>query len=183
MIDLFLARVVRSIDRTTATIGKGASVLLPVLVGVIVVNVALRYGLNLGLIELEELQWHLNGLLVLCCLAFAYLGDSHVRVDIFHARFRARTKAWVEVLGGLLLLLPFVVAIGVFAWDNFTYSLSLNERSPMPGGLPARYVIKGFLAFGFALLGFQGLSAIGRSLLILRGVTPPPTGAPGEDPA
>jgi TRAP-type mannitol/chloroaromatic compound transport system permease small subunit len=180
MIDPFLSAVVRSIDRTTATIGKGAAFLLPPLVGVIVVNVALRYGFNLGLIELEELQWHLNGILVLCCLAFAYLGDAHVRVDIFHSRFRPRTKAWVEVIGGIVLLLPFVVAITVFAWDTFTYSLSLNERSPMPGGLPARYVIKGVLALGFALLGLQGLSAIARNLLILRGVTPPPTGNPGE---
>lgn len=169
MPDRVLALAARWIDRVTLAVGRGGALLLPVLMAVIVVNVALRYGMNLGLIELEELQWHLNGAVVLACLAFAYRDDAHVRVDVLHARFSPRAKAWIELLGGLFLLLPFVFGIAWFAWDAFAYSLSLNERSPMPSGLPARYVIKFILFAGFALLGLQGVAAICRAAQVLRG--------------
>ena len=164
-----LGRIADGIDRLTVPVGRAFALLLPLLMVVIVINVALRYGFGLGLIELEELQWHINAMVVLGALAYAYRDDAHVRVDVWHAGFSPRRKAWIEVIGGLVLLLPFVVGIAWFAWGNFAYSLSIREGSPMPSGLPARYIIKFCLFAGFALLALQGISAICRNLLVLTG--------------
>ncbi len=162
-----LVRIADRIDRLTVSVGRASSWLLPVLMAVIVLNVALRYGFGLGLVELEEVQWHINAVVVLGCLAYAYRDDVHVRVDVWHAGFSRRRKAWVELIGGVVLLLPFVTGIAWFAYGNFLYSFSIGEGSPMPSGLPARYVIKFCLFAGFALLALQGVSAILRSLSVL----------------
>ncbi|WP_108659105.1 TRAP transporter small permease subunit [Acuticoccus kandeliae] len=170
----FLPVFVRRIDGLSRAVGRVTALVLPIMMLVIVANVVLRYGFGIGMIEFEELQWHLNALIVMGCLAYAYRDDSHVRVDVVHARLSARGKAWVELVGGVLLLLPFVIGIAYFAWDNFAYSLSIGERSPMPSGLPARFIIKFVLFAGFVLLGLQGLAAIGRSILTLCGRPLPP---------
>ena len=151
-------------------IGRWGSLLLPILMVVIVLNVAVRYGLGLGLVELEEVQWHLNALVVLACLAYAYKTDAHVRVDVLRGGYSSRQRAVVELAGTLLLLLPFVAGICWFAWGSFTYSLSIGERSPMPSGLPARYVVKFAMFAGFLLLGLQGIAAVCRQIRILSGL-------------
>ncbi|MDQ0315449.1 TRAP transporter small permease subunit [Amorphus orientalis] len=161
--------IARTIDRITVPVGRATALVLPILMLVIILNVVLRYGFGLGLVELEELQWHLNALIVLGCMAFAYRDDVHVRVDLFHAKFSPLRKAVVEFFGGLVLLMPFVIGIGWFAWGTFTYSLSIGEGSPMPSGLPARYVIKFCMFAGFALLGLQGIAQMCRALLTMRG--------------
>ena len=164
-----LLRTARLIEWMTVRIGRWGSLLLPVLMIVIVLNVAVRYGLGLGLVELEEIQWHLNALVVLACLAYAYKADAHVRVDVLRGGFSPRRRAIVELLGIGLLLLPFAIGICWFAWGSFTYSLSIGERSPMPSGLPARHVVKFAMFAGFLLLGLQGIAAICRQIRILSG--------------
>lgn len=167
--DNALLGFLRAINGLSTRVGRLTSLVLPVIVGVIVFNVVLRYGFGIGMIELEELQWHLNALVVMGCLAYAYRDDAHVRVDVLHSRLGPRGKAVIELLGGVILLMPFIIGVTWFAWQSFAYSWSLGEGSPMPSGLPARYIIKFVFFAGFALLGLQGLAAIARALLTLRG--------------
>ncbi|MEM8552639.1 MAG: TRAP transporter small permease subunit [Pseudomonadota bacterium] len=174
--DALLIASVRAVERIVGTIGRSTSLVLPLIVVVIVVNVVARYGFGLGLIELEELQWHLNALVVMGCLAYAYRDNAHVRVDIIHSALSQRGKAIIEIMGGLVLLLPFVLGIAWFAWHSFAYSFSIAERSPMPSGLPARYVVKFIVFAGFALLAIQGLAVIVRAGFALRGRRIPPAG-------
>ncbi len=148
------------IERLSILIGKSGSLILPVLVLTILVNVILRYVFNIGLIELEELQWHLNATVVMCCLAFALQADEHVRVDLLYNRLRPRGKDWVNLLGLVLLFLPFTGLVSWHAWKLAAYSWELKEGSPMPSGLPARYIIKGIMAAGMTLLTLQGIALL-----------------------
>jgi TRAP-type mannitol/chloroaromatic compound transport system permease small subunit len=149
-------------------VGRAAAWLYPLLVAVLVVNVALRYGLGRGFIELEELQWHLFAAAFLLGFAYTYAEDEHVRVDLVHTRLPPRWQAWIELLGCLLLLVPFCAIVATSALDFFWQSWLLAERSEMPSGLPARWVIKGVLFLAVALLGLQGLATAARSWISLR---------------
>ncbi len=148
-------------------IGKAGSLFLPLLMIVIIFNVTLRYVFGIGSIELEELQWHLNAIAVMSCLAWTYQRDGHVRVDAFHARMSRRGRAVVELCGVLFLLLPFLWFVTASAWTIFGYSWKLGEGSPMPSGLPARYIIKFVMAAGLSLLFLQGIAAALKSLIVL----------------
>lgn len=151
----------------SVAVGKAGSLILPVLIITILVNVILRYAFNIGLVELEEVQWHLNAIVVMSCLAYTYQVDEHIRVDIFHNRFSPKRRAWVEILGILFLFFPYTILVSWHAWDITSYSWSLREGSPMPSGLPARYIIKGIMALGLSLLVLQGAAILLRNVAFL----------------
>ena len=179
----WLRRFANAAEAVTRRTGTAAAWLYPLLVVVLVVNVTLRYGFGRGFIELEELQWHLFAAAFLLGFAYTYAEDEHVRVDLLHARLSPRARAWIELLGCLLLLLPFTLIVSASAWDFFWQSWLLGERSEMPSGLPARWVIKGVLAVSLTLLALQTLAVAARSLTSLLEEAPvrePCDGAVGE---
>ncbi|MFN4089106.1 MAG: TRAP transporter small permease subunit [Alphaproteobacteria bacterium] len=164
-----LDRFARVIDDVNTRVGKAVSWLYPLLMIVIVFNVVLRYVFSRGSIELEEIQWHLYAAGFLLGFAYTYVDDAHVRVDFIYASMSERKKAFVDLFGCLFLLLPFAGFLVYYSVPYFLESWAFNERSEMPSGLPARYVIKGILVIGFALLFLQGVSVVIRKVLFLAG--------------
>ena len=81
------------------------------LVIVIILNVVLRYVFKNGMIELEELQWHLYCIGWLVGLSSTYIVDSHVRVDVLYANFSERKKAWTNAIGSLILGIPLCLIV------------------------------------------------------------------------
>jgi len=159
-----LARFADEVDALSILTGRASAWLYPVLVGVLIVNVLLRYGFSRGLIELEELQWHLYAAAFLLGFSYTYAVDEHVRVDLLRARFSPRLRAWIELVGSLLLLLPFASLLSYHAFFFFWRSWTLAERSSMPSGLPARWLIKGVLLLAMLLLALQALASAARSV-------------------
>lgn len=152
------------IDRLTKGVGIGISWLTLVLVLVIVVDVFFRYVFNITSAASFETEWHLFGAIFLLGAAYALQQDKHVRVDVFYHKFSEKTKAWVNLIGTIFLLLPFC---GVAFWESISFvknAYLIKETSPDPGGLPARYIIKSAIPIGFLLLGLQGLSIVLQSL-------------------
>ena len=152
----------RLVDGWLIRIGRALSWIWLILLGVIMVNVVMRYLFSQGRIELEELQWHLYSIGFLIGMSYAYQADAHVRVDVLHERLRPRLKAWIELYGTLLLLVPFILLIVIYGFAFVSSSFVVNEVSSSPGGLPYRWLIKAVLPLGFALLGLAVLSRLSR---------------------
>ncbi|MEM9622237.1 MAG: TRAP transporter small permease subunit [Pseudomonadota bacterium] len=148
----------RRIDGAIEAIGRGLSLIWLLLLAVIVLNVVMRYAFNEGRIELEELQWHLYSIGFLLGLCYAYQADAHIRVDLLHERMQDRHKAWVELYGILLFLVPFMLLVLIYSVPFVISAYELGERAPSPGGLPWRWLIKAFLPVGFFLLLLATLS-------------------------
>ena len=159
----------KRIDRLADQVGRAISYVWLVLLAVIVINVLMRYALNQGRIEMEELQWHLYSVGFLLGLGYAYQADAHIRVDVLHEHFSYRAKAWIELYGIVLLLLPFIALILIYSVPFVASSYALAEVSASPGGLPLRWLIKATLPLGFSLLLLTVLSRLLRvwSLLFL----------------
>ncbi|WP_421763526.1 TRAP transporter small permease subunit [Ekhidna sp.] len=155
------------IDNLNKTIGAIVSWLSLILVLVIVIDVILRYTVSITSAASFELEWHLFATIFLLGAAYTLQEDKHVRVDVFYHRFSDKSKAWVNLIGTILLLLPFC---GIAFWESLSFvstSFNLAETSPQPGGLPARWLIKSTIPIGFFLLGLQGISLILQSIKIL----------------
>jgi TRAP-type mannitol/chloroaromatic compound transport system permease small subunit len=140
-----------------------------VLIGVVVLNVTMRYLFSEGRIEFEEIQWHLYAIGFLIGLATCMDSDDHIRVDIFHERMSLRSRAWIELYGLLLLFLPFVVSVLIFSVPFVAYSYASAEVSDAAGGLAYRWLIKSVLPLGMILLLLSGLSRLSRVGLFLFG--------------
>lgn len=164
-----IAALTRVIDLVNTRVGQAASWLYMVLMLVIVFNVVMRYGFSFGSIMLEEIQWHLYSFAFLLGLAYTLADDAHVRVDVIYGGLGPRKKAWIDLFGCLFLLLPMA---GFLAWYALPYAITsweYNERSDMPSGLPARYVIKFAMFVGFTMLFVQGLSMTAQKIVLLFG--------------
>jgi TRAP-type mannitol/chloroaromatic compound transport system permease small subunit len=156
--------ITRIIDRSIMAVGEFFNWIWVLLVGVIIANVVLRYVFSQGMIELEELQWHLFAIGWLVGLSSTFVIDGHVRVDVLHDQLRYRTKLWLELIGLLTLFLPFVIFSLIYAIPFVELSWVTNERSTSANGLPARWIVKGFLLFSLALL---NLAAISRLIKVI----------------
>ncbi len=165
----------RRVDPLLGRIGRWVSWLWLVLLGIIVLNVVLRYAFGEGRVEFEEIQWHLYSIGFLIGMCYAYEADVHIRVDVLHERFSPRLRAWIELYGILLLLLPFITLILVFSAPFVRQSYLVGEVSQAPGGLPYRWLMKAVLPLGFTLLLLATLSRLSRvwALLFRRQNSPP----------
>lgn len=160
-----------AINRFNEAVGRGVAWLTTVLVLVIVYDVAARYLFNTSSAGIVELEWHLFSFIFLLGAAYALKHDRHVRVDVFYQNFSLRQKAWVNLVGTVLFLIPFCVVAIVAAWEFTKNSWMIQEGSPDPGGLPARYVVKAAIPIGLTLLLLQAVSLLIESLLTLTETT------------
>lgn len=161
------------LDGLLRHLGNFASWFWLVIVGVIIWAVVGRYAFGQGSVTLEEVQWHISGAVWLVGLSYTVVHDAHVRVDVLHERFSLRTQTWIELLGILVLLLPFLV---ISLWECIPYfwsSYLQNERSQAPAGLPARWALKFFLPLAFGLLIVAAVSRLSRCTALLFGVPRP----------
>ena len=150
------------LDKQITRLGDAASWIWLALLVVIVLNVVMRYLFGLGRIEFEEIQWHLYAIGFLLGLSYAFVSDSHIRVDVLRERLPMQLQAWIELYGILLLLIPFISLVLYGSLPFISYSYATGEISEAPGGLPYRWLIKGFLAVGFALLLIGAISRLSR---------------------
>lgn len=145
-------------------------------------NAVARYltrwaGVSLSSNALNELQWYLFSLIFLVGAAYGFRVDAHVRVDVVHQKLSARGRAWIDLVGTALFLVPFSVLMLEVSWPVVVASWSVRETSPDPGGLP-RWPIKAVILVSFALLLLQGLAHMVRQVEVLRGGR---QGGPGDD--
>ena len=160
--------ITKKTDNFVLQIGEIFNWLWVILIAVIILNVILRYVFKNGMIELEELQWHLYCIGWLVGLSSTYIVDSHVRVDVLSERLSYKKKLWFELFGILILFLPFVILVLYYAVPFFELSWASSERSTSANGLPARWFVKGFLVISFFLLLISGFSRITRIIQTLR---------------
>lgn len=127
------------------------------------------FGLDLGSTRLQELEWHFHGMLFLTWLGYAYVRDSHVRIDVFTAGMSPRKTAWFELFGCLFFALPYLTVALPYAHDFFAVSFVQNEGSSAPNELGSRWIIKAFLYFAFWSVLFAVVSVMCRRLVYLFG--------------
>ena len=164
-------RLASGIDRLNEKVGRAIYWLTLAMVLIGSFNAIVRYldrytGLSLSSNTHIELQWYLFSLVFLLGAAYTLKHNAHVRVDVYYGRLSARGKAWINLLGTVLFLIPFCVLMLWAAWPAVRESWSLLEVSPDPGGLP-RYPIKTVILVSFFLLLLQAISQIVKNAAIL----------------
>ncbi len=158
----------RSIDALNERIGRLTIWLVLAATLVSAGNAVVRYGLNTSSNAWLEIQWYLFGLIFLLGAGYTLKHNGHVRIDVIYGRLGPRARAWVDLLGGVLFLLPMSGLIAWLGWEFFLASYEVNEGSPDAGGL-LRWPIKLAVPLGFALLWLQGVSEVIKRAGVLRG--------------
>jgi TRAP-type mannitol/chloroaromatic compound transport system permease small subunit len=157
------------IDRVNTTIGRAVAWLVLAVVLLQFALVVARYLFGLGSIWLTEAVVYGHATLLMLAAAWTLRAGGHVRVDIFYADASKRTQAKVDLLGALLLLLPFTLTLVWFSLPYVARSWAVLERSQEASGLPLVYALKTLIPAFAVLMVLQGIAQAIRALRTLCG--------------
>jgi len=132
-------------------------------------NAASRYLFSESSNGWLEIQWYMFAGMVLLGAPYTLKMNEHVRVDLVYSMVSERTRIWIDIIGGLLFLLPICIILTYFTWPWFVESWRLNEASSNAGGL-IRWPVKLLLPVGFFLMALQGVSEIIKRIAALEHV-------------
>ena len=164
--------VTDAIDWLTEQVGQSLKWLVLFSTLICAGNALVRYTLHQSSNAWLEIQWYMFGAMFLLAAGYALKYEEHVRVDIFFSRMSPKMQAWVDVIGGILFLLPMAIIIVWLSIPMVTNSIRSWEYSSDPGGL-LRWPIKIVIPLGFFLLALQGIAEIIKKLAVALGSRDP----------
>lgn len=173
--------IARSLERLVSGIGRTAMWLFLPLVAVILFDVITRkipgfsatvlqdwLGGAVSSTKLQELEWHLHAGLFALVLGWTYLCNAQVRVDLLREKAGTRAKLWIELLGSVTMLLPFILLLLWYGVDFVHASYVADEGSAAMTGLSHRWIIKAVFFTGLGTLFLAGLAVLLRVLAALK---------------
>lgn len=131
--------------------------------------VVLRYAFNLGYPWMQELYVWQHAAVFMIGAGYTMLHRGHVNVDLVYGRLGARGRAWIDVLGTLFFLFPWLVVLAVTSAPFVLASWHIRETSSTPDGMPAVYLLKSVLWVFCGLVFLQGLALLVRRVAFLAG--------------
>ena len=176
-----LQAIADTLDRLAETTGRIIAWLTLGMVLTTATIVMLRYLFNSGSIALQESVTYMHATVFMLGAAYTLKHDGHVRVDIIYQKLSARARAWVDLLGTLLLLFPVCLFMLYTSMDYVSAAWSIHEGSREAGGLDGVYLLKTAIPVMAVLLLLQGCSLLLRNLLVVAGWPPPQQQGSGLD--
>ena len=160
---------VRGIDALNDWIGRTVAWLALGCVVTCFAVVVLRYAFNIGFPWLQEMYVWQHAAVFMAGAGYTMLHRGHVNVDVLYGQLNDRRKAWIDILGTLIFLLPTCAILAWLSWPFFMQSFNVFEGSSNAGGL-LRWPIKLVLPVGFVLVALQGLSELIKRVAFLNGI-------------
>ena len=139
-------------------------------------NAIVRKAFDISSNGLLEIQWYLFAGVFMLGAGYGLLKNSHVRIDFISTKLSDRARNWIDVVGILLVLVPFCLISIWLGWPFFMKALISGEMSQNAGGL-IRWPVYALIPLGFGLLLLQGLSELVKRVAFLTGDGPDSIGA------
>jgi TRAP-type mannitol/chloroaromatic compound transport system permease small subunit len=158
----------RAIDALNERVGRIVIWLVLAVTLIAAGNAAIRYAFGMSSNGWLEIQWYLFAAIFLLGAGYTLKHNGHVRIDVIYDRLSPRIRAWIDLLGTVLFLLPLCVLLIYLSWPAFIEALTRREMSPDAGGL-LRWPVRLLTPLGFALLGLQGIAELIKRIAFLRG--------------
>jgi len=159
----------RVIDWVNARIAIVANCLVLLACLISAGNAASRYLFSESSNGWLEIQWYMFAGMVLLGAPYTLKMNEHVRVDLLYGMVSPRTQIWIDIIGGIVFLLPICIILTYFTWPWFVDSWLHHEESSNAGGL-IRWPVKLLMPVGFALMTLQGISEIIKRVAALEHV-------------
>lgn len=158
------------LDRLSTIVGRSISWLTLFMVIVTFVVVVMRYVFDAGFIWIQESVVWMHAVVFMLGAAYTLHDEEHVRVDVFYRSMGPRRRAWVDIIGVVVFLLPVCVFLAWNSWDFVLQSWRIGESSREAGGLPYPLVplLKTTLLLMPLAVSLQGVSLLLKSARALR---------------
>jgi len=172
-----LLRLSRLIDALNEAVGKLTMWLVLAAVLISAANAVMRKAFSISSNGFLEIQWYLFAAVFLLAAGYTMKRQEHVKIDVVSSRFSKTTQVWIDIVGIVCFLFPFVFTVIALSMPLVIRAWNTGEMSSNAGGL-IRWPVFALLPIGFTLLGLQGVSELIKRLAFLRGLVPDPTRKP-----
>ena len=168
-----LVKIEKILDKFIDAVGYFTGILLLLMILNVAWDVMMRYVFHDSSIAMQEMEWHLFAVMMLFGTGYALRHNAHVRVDFLYDSLSEKKKAWINIIGTILFLMPLALLIIYGSYEFVMDSWETNEISEDPGGLPYRWLIKGMIPLSFIFLVLCAFNYIIHYINVLRGVEKP----------
>lgn len=160
--------IAKGIDKFNNLQGQITSMLIIPLLGVVIYEVAMRYGFNAPTVWGFEATAFLYGMHYMFGLAYTDVTKGHVQVDIFTSLAPKKIRALLGALTTLVFFLPVMVCMTIWSSKFAIYAVEGLERNPTSWA-PAIWPYKIVMALCFFFLLMQGISNLIHDVKIFFG--------------
>ncbi len=133
------------VEKSINIFGKYISYLIPLMTLLMIVVIVSRYFFGIGQTGLQELVMYFHALIFLGCAGYAFNEDEHVRVDIFYREASVKYKNFINLILGIIFLLPVTFVIAFYSIELIAMSWKIQETSTEAGGLGYVFIQKTFI--------------------------------------
>lgn len=162
--------LIRPLEATTRSVGFAAALLLIPLVFASVYEVFSRYVLSAPTYWAFELGYMLMGAHFLLGGALTLQRGQHVRIDFIYGALPMKTKATIDLIIYLVLLLPCMTLVTIELVEFAHKAFLSGERSGQSAWNPPIWPLRAIFAFAFAVMVLQVIAEIIKCIDVLRGV-------------
>jgi TRAP-type mannitol/chloroaromatic compound transport system permease small subunit len=172
-----LLKISQFIDNLNERIGKLTMWLILAAVLISATNAVVRKAFNMSSNGFLEIQWYLFAAVFLLGAGYTMKRQEHVKIDVVSSRFSKTTQIWIDIVGIVCFLFPFVITVIDLSLPLVIKAWHSGEMSSNAGGL-IRWPVFALLPLGFLFLGLQGISELIKRIAFLKGLVPDPTQKP-----
>ncbi|MBA7470432.1 hypothetical protein ES707_05718 [subsurface metagenome] len=156
--------ILKVIDSINQRIGTSAAWLCLVLVLVGTYDAIMRYAFNAPTVWAYETSCMLGGTIYVMGWAYDHLRKSHVRVDIFYARFSPRGKAIIDVIAAAIFFFPLMAILVKTSISWMLRAYAMDEVMKYTYWYPPATPYRTIFVVGICLFALQGLAQFIRDL-------------------
>jgi TRAP-type mannitol/chloroaromatic compound transport system permease small subunit len=161
-----LDRLANAIEAVVDRIGRVMAWLVLAVVFLLFVQNPLREYVGRGQFFANDMGQLSHAAVFMIGVAYAWRWDRQVRMDLFYRSMGLRTKAVVNLLGTVFLLLPWLALVTWGAVPTVIESVQIIERFPETGS-PGFFVFKSLLLAFAATMSLQAVAVIARSIVVI----------------
>lgn len=155
------------LDKLNCVIGNVAAWFSLIMAVIVTILVAARNIGGWGSVAAQESVLYFHSAMFLLCLGYTAFKEGHVRVDIFYQRFQKTPRAWVDIFGHIVFLMPFAVFLLLTSWPYTQQSWKILEGSSSANGLDLVFILKSFIPVSAILLCVYVISDTLKKLAII----------------
>ncbi|MEQ9812132.1 MAG: TRAP transporter small permease subunit [Azospirillaceae bacterium] len=164
-----LASFIRGVDAFNEWLGRYIAWLTLATVLICFAVVVLRYVFSTGIIWLQEAYVWTHAIVFMVGAGYTFLHGGHVRVDIVYGNLNPRRRAWIDIVGTFIFMVPFLWVVARYSGQFITSSWMIRETTDQPGGIRQLFLLKTVIWLFVGVVGIQGAALVARRALYLLG--------------
>ncbi len=168
-----LLKLEKITDKIIDFVGYLTGILLLLMILNVAYDVVAVQMFKAKIVATQEFEWHLFAVIMLFGTGYTLKHNAHVRVDFVYDNLSLKKKAWINILGTILFILPLALLVIYGSYEYVLDSYNTNEVSDNSDGLPYRWIIKAMIPLSFIFLIFCAFNFLLHNINVLKGLEKP----------